>query len=87
LDDHFLMGIRIMRGISAAVEVTAALLLLTMTDVRAMIRLNSLLGLVGPVIFIGVSALGLAAGYGKIALHKLALIFLGVALVVLGTRA
>lgn len=86
MDDKLIVGIRIMRGLSAIIEVTAALLLLRMSDLPSMIRLNAFLGMVGPVIFITVGAMGLAAGFGKIALHKLALIFLGVVLVVLGTR-
>jgi len=51
-----------------------------------MLRLNSALGLVGPVIFAVVSAMGLAAGLGRIHPQKLLLILLGVILVILGTR-
>lgn len=80
-------GIRIARGVSAAVELCAVLLLLSVNDVRAMIRINGLLGLVGPLIFVTVSALGLAAGMGKIQPGRLAMIFAGVVLVLLGTRS
>ncbi len=86
MDDRLLWGIRIMRAISATIEVLAAITLFRLVDVKAMIRLNSLLGLVGPVIFITVSALGLAAGLGKIEPFRLILILAGVLLVVLGTR-
>lgn len=81
-----LWGIRLMRGLSATVEVCAVMLLLRMQDVRQMIRLNGILGMVGPLIFISVSALGLAAGLGKIQPGRLGLILVGVILVVLGTR-
>jgi len=86
VDDRLLWGIRIMRAISASIEVLAAITLFRLVDVKAMIRLNSLLGLVGPIIFITVSALGLAAGLGKIEPLRLLLILAGVLLVVLGTR-
>jgi len=86
LDDKLIWGIRLMRGLSAAIEVSAVLLLLRMQDVRPMLRLNSALGLVGPLIFIAVSAMGLAEGLGKIHPQKLLLILTGVVLVVLGTR-
>lgn len=79
-------SIRLMRVLSACAEVTAALLLLRMSDPRAMLRLNSLLGLVGPFIFIAVSALGLTASLGKIQPGRLLLVALGVALVLWGTK-
>lgn len=79
-------SIRLMRLLSACIEVTAALLLLRMSDPRAMLRLNSLLGLVGPLVFIGVSALGLAASLGRIQPGRLLLVALGVALVLWGTK-
>lgn len=86
MDDKLIWGIRIVRALSAVIEVSAVLILLRMQDVRPMLRLNSALGLVGPLIFITVSALGLAEGLGKIDPHKLLLILLGVILVILGTR-
>lgn len=86
MEEKLLWGIRIARAISAIVEVTAALLLLQISEVKSMVRLNAVLGLFGPLIFITVSAFGLAAGLGKIELHRLGLVFLGVVLVVLGTR-
>lgn len=81
-----LWGIRIARGLSATVEVLAALALLRMTDVRSMLRLTSALGLIGQLVFITVSALGIAAGLGTIQPARLALVFVGVVLVLLGTR-
>lgn len=81
-----LWGIRLARAISACIEVTAAILLLRMTDPRAMLRLNGALGLVGPIIFITVSALGLAASLGKVQPGKLLLVLTGVILVLFGTR-
>lgn len=87
MDERMLWSIRLIRMLSACIEVVAAILLLRMTDVRSMIRLNGLLGLVGPAIFITVSGLGLAASLGKIQPGKLGLILLGVLLVLLGTRS
>lgn len=87
LDDKLIWGIRLMRIFSALVEVSAALLLLRMNEVGSMLRLNSVLGMVGPLIFIAVSALGLADSLGKVQPQKLALIFLGILLVLWGTRS
>lgn len=87
MEEKMLWGMRLMRLASACVEVIAAVMLLRMTDVRSMIRVNGLLGLVGPMIFIGVSALGLAASLGKIQPARLGLILLGVVLVLWGARS
>jgi hypothetical protein len=86
VDEKFVVGIRIMRVLSATIEVTAAFLLLRMSDIPSMVRLNSLLGLVGPLIFITVSALGLAGTFGTVHWSKFLMILGGVALVVVGTR-
>lgn len=82
-----LWGMRLMRILSACVEVVAAVMLVRMNDPKAMLRLNGALGMVGPMIFIGVSALGIAASLGKIQPQKLAVILAGVILIVLGTRS
>lgn len=82
-----LWGMRLMRILSACVEVVAAVMLVRMNDPKAMLRLNGALGVVGPMIFIGVSALGIAASLGKIQPQKLAVILAGVILIVLGTRS
>lgn len=86
MEEKLIWSIRLMRLLSACIEVTAALVLLGMSDPRAMLRLNSLLGLVGPFIFITVSALGLAASLGKIQPGRLLLVAVGVALVLWGTK-
>lgn len=86
MEEKMMLGIRLARGLSATIEVTALLLLLRMDNVPAMMRLNGYLGMVGPVIFITVSALGLAGSIGEIPLWKLALIAGGVVLIVCGTR-
>lgn len=84
--DKMLWGIRLMRALSACIEVSAVFLLLKIQDVGSALRLNAILGLFGPFIFITVSALGLAASLGKVQPAKLGLIFAGVILVILGTR-
>lgn len=86
MEEKMMMGIRLARGLSATVEVTALLMLLRMDDVKSMLKLNGMLGLVGPLIFITVSALGIAGSMGSIAPGKLAMIAAGVVMIVLGTR-
>lgn len=86
MEERLIWGMRLARMLSACIEVFAALMLLRMADPRAMLRLNSLLGLVGPAIFITVSALGLAASPGRLQPGRVLVVLLGIALVVWGTR-
>mgnify|MGYP001254044738 FL=1 len=86
MEERLIWGMRLARVLSACIEVPAALILLRMADPRAMLRLNSLLGLVGPAIFIAVSALGLAASLGRLQPGRVLIVLLGIALVVWGTR-
>lgn len=85
-DDKLMMGMRLARALSALVEVSAVVLLFRMNSVGAMLRLNGMLGLVGPLIFITVSALGLADSVGKLPFSRLGLVLLGVCLILWGTR-
>jgi hypothetical protein len=55
--------------------------------VETALRINALLGLVGPVIFAGVSFLGICAMAGKVSMAKLIIIFTGVILVLIGTSS
>jgi len=66
-------------------EVVVAVLMLKLNRIDSALRLNALLGLVGPLVFILVSALGLVGIAETLPLHKVLLITLGVILVVLGT--
>jgi len=85
-EEKLVWGIRLARMLSACIEVTAAVMLLRMVDPKLMLRLNGVLGLVGPLIFITVSALGLAASLGRMQPGKLLVVLLGVILVLWGTR-
>ncbi len=73
------------RIISATIEFGAALLLLHYNRVDTALRINSLLGMVGPTVFISVSLLGVTALAGSIPTAKLVLIISGIVLVLLGT--
>ena len=86
MEERLIWGMRLARMLSACVEVCVAVLLLRMADPRAMLRLNALAGLVGPAVFVAVSALGLAASLGRLEPGRLLVVFLGIALVLWGTR-
>lgn len=80
-------GMVVLRALSAAVEVTAVLVMLRLSRIESLLRLNSVLGLIGPLIFLAVSALGLAGMVGRVGPGRFLLIAAGILLVILGTRS
>lgn len=79
-------GMALFRMLSAAIEVTAALLMLKFGRVETAVQINALLGLVGPVILVLVSALGLIGLAGRLPLTKFALLVAGVSLILIAAR-
>lgn len=82
-----MQGMVLLRGISACIEVVVVLLMLRLTRMESLVRLNAALGLVGPLIFLLVSALGLAGMADRVHPGRFILVAGGVLLVLLGTRA
>lgn len=84
--DPFVQGMAAVRMVSASIEFTAAVLMLRFGRVETALRINGILGLVGPVILILTTALGVAGMAGRIQLGKIALIFAGVYLILYASR-
>jgi len=74
------------RIISSAIELGAALLMLRLARIEQAVQINAALGLVGPLIFVTTTLLGIAGLAGRVPAMRLALIGAGVLLVVLGAR-
>lgn len=81
------MSMAILRVLSAAVEITAALLMLHWGTVARALRLNAALGLFGPLLFMTVSTIGLVYLADRLPLSRLILVVAGVTLVFIGTRS
>lgn len=79
-------GMALLRMISAGIEVTAALLMLRIGRVESAFQINAALGLVGPLILIGVTALGVFGMATKMSYSKIALIAIGVAIIIYAAR-
>nr|WP_231133105.1 DUF2619 domain-containing protein [Capillibacterium thermochitinicola] len=76
----------VLRIISGCLEIGTALLFLRLKKVEIALQLNAVLGLVGPIVFLLVSGLGLITVATKVSPYKVALVALGVAFIVLGSR-
>ncbi|HHW11990.1 MAG TPA: DUF2619 domain-containing protein [Firmicutes bacterium] len=86
IESRNLVGMAVLRIISGCLEIGTALLFLRLKKVEIALQLNAVLGLVGPIVFLLVSGLGLITVATKVSPYKVALVALGVAFIVLGSR-
>lgn len=84
---RIVVGMAVMRILSASIELTAALLMLRLAKIESALRINATLGLVGPLVMMGVTALGLVGLAGQISYGKMFIVVLGVGLVLYGVRS
>lgn len=85
-ESRIVQAMALVRVLSAAIELTAAFLMLRLARIEAAVQINALLGLVGPTILIVVTALGVVGLAEKIPVTKLLLIVAGVVLILTGVR-
>lgn len=83
--DRYVSGMAFIRVLGALVEIGAAGLMVRFNRVEYALKLNALLGLVGPLVLIIVTVLGVAGLAGRISTQKIILIFIGVYLMLLGS--
>ncbi|BAS25871.1 hypothetical protein LIP_0011 [Limnochorda pilosa] len=76
----------LLRVLSASIEITAAYLMVRFGRVDQAMRINGLLGMVGPSVLVLVSVLGLAGLSAQLPWTRLGIIACGVALILLGVR-
>ncbi|MGD8400593.1 MAG: DUF2619 domain-containing protein [Bacillota bacterium] len=86
MEQNVIKHMALLRVVSGLLEILTAVLIVRLGRIDLALRLNALLGLCGPVIFILVSALGIAAIAVKVSMLKVGLLSLGIILVVLGTK-
>ncbi|MEW6523482.1 MAG: DUF2619 domain-containing protein [Bacillota bacterium] len=78
-----MVGIRVLSG---TIELSAAFLMLSLSNLRSALRINAVLGLVGPAILAGATLVGVSGLAGRVPPQRLFLVVAGVGLVLLGTR-
>ncbi|HBT19839.1 MAG TPA: DUF2619 domain-containing protein [Peptococcaceae bacterium] len=84
--DKYVFGMALVRFFSAFMEFSAAVLMLKLNRVDKAMQVNAFLALVGPIVLITATGIGLAGLAGKTSPYKLILIALGVFLIVVGAR-
>ena len=85
--DKAVLGMALLRIISGVIEVSAALLMIKLNTVEKALLVNSSLAIVGPLILITTTTIGVIGLADNISLMKLIWIFLGVSLILIGVKS
>jgi hypothetical protein len=86
MEQTVLNNMAVIRIISGLLEIATAIIFIKVGRVDSALRLNAFLGLIGPIVFILVSVLGIAPLAVKLSWVKLVLLSLGLLLVIVGTK-
>lgn len=82
-----IVGMTLLRILSGSIEIFVALLILKSNNIEKALVLNSSLALVGPIILILTTTIGLVGLAEKISFIKIFWIFSGVALILYGVKS
>jgi Protein of unknown function (DUF2619). len=87
MDQVTLNSMAAIRVISGLLEITVAFIFLKGGRVENALRMNAFLGLIGPLVFLLVSVLGVVAIAVKVSWPKMLIICLGIIMVMIGTKS
>lgn len=76
-----------LRLLSGLIEMSAGLVMLKLNDIEKALVVNTSLALVGPIILIATTTIGLLGMVEKLSLGRLAWIVLGVAFILIGVKS
>lgn len=82
-----ILGMALLRILSGSIEIMAALLMMKVNQVDKALIINSSLALVGPMILIATTAIGLVGMADRIPFSKILWILLGVAFILIGVKS
>ncbi|MGY3714204.1 YqhV family protein [Sutcliffiella cohnii] len=82
--DQVVLSMAGLRLFSGLIEITAAIVIFMLNDVKKAIIVNSMLAVVGPVIFISTMMIGLISLADEISFSKLIFILIGVGFILYG---
>lgn len=75
-----------LRILSGSIEITAALIMIKLNQVSKALMVNSLLALVGPMVLLLTTTIGLVGMSEKLSFSKIALIIIGVSIILYAVR-
>ena len=82
--DKVVLGMALLRILSGSIEISAALLMLKFNNIEKALLVNSSLVLIGPIILIVTTSIGLSGIAAQISYVKIFVIFLGIACILYG---
>ncbi|CAG9623165.1 YqhV family protein [Sutcliffiella rhizosphaerae] len=82
--DQTVLSMAGLRLFSGLLEITAAIIMLSLNDVKKAIVVNSMLAIVGPLIFISTMMIGLISMANEVSLSKMIFIAIGVGFILFG---
>lgn len=82
-----LLFIVILRLLSGSIELSAAMLMIKFNDLEKAFYINSLLALVGPVVLIVTTGIGLTGLSEKISLTRMVCLFAGILLILYSLKS
>ncbi|WP_277584546.1 YqhV family protein [Psychrobacillus antarcticus] len=82
-----LLFIIILRLLSGSIELSAAMLMIKFNDLEKALYINSLLALVGPVVLIVTTGIGLSGLSEKISLTRMVCLFVGILLILYSLKS
>lgn len=80
------LGMSTLRVLSGSIEIIAAVIMIKLNDVSKALVVNSLLALVGPLVLLTTTTIGLIGLSERLSFSKVALILLGVSLILYAVR-
>jgi len=81
------LGMALLRLMSGSIEIFAAILMLKFNSIEKALMVNTSLALIGPIILILTTTIGLLGIVGNISLMKLGWIALGVCFIFIGVKS
>jgi putative exporter of polyketide antibiotics len=81
-----ILGMAALRMMSGTLELLAALLILKVNQVEKALLINSSLAIVGPLVMLTTTTVGLIGMSDRISFAKIAWIFLGIVCIFIGVR-
>ncbi|WP_071395142.1 YqhV family protein [Bacillus tuaregi] len=82
-----IIGMALLRMLSGSIEIFVAILFIKYNDIEKALMINSSLALIGPIILIVTTTIGLVGIADKISFVKLLWIFGGVACILYGVKS
>lgn len=87
LFDKAILGMSILRLLSGTIEIIVALVILKLNHVEKALMINSMLAIVGPIILILTTSIGLIGLADKISLTKIFWVVIGICFILYGVNS